>query len=411
MAKARIAAALLAGACWRRLAGAMAHRSRRRDPRPPIGVAAIAAEEEQWNRDFAAHDVERLVGHYAPDATLKISGVPPLTGSWVRRSVEAAVNDRALAMSFAHDRIEVARSGDLGYSRGHYRLTQTDRRTGQPVTEYGTYLTVWQRQADGRWKALEDFDTPGPAAQAADVTDVISPTVWLRYASTAAAHSRPSRIAQTTSDWPRRMSPQAKMPSRSVAVADVPRHRRPPPCRRCLRRRSRGSPWRAGRDRPSSSNGRSRPGVADEPRHLPVLALEMGGDDRECALGALLLRRGGAQLHRPERPAQRLVLAQRRLGHDLELGDRGGALAVRGADAVRAGVAAADHDDMLARREDRPIGLRRACVAPVRLRSENPSRNGCRRARGPALRGRAAARRRRPAPARNNRPSAARPGR
>ena len=28
--------------------------------------------------------------------------------------------------------------------------------------------------------------------------------------SIAAAHWRPSRIAQTTSDWPRRMSPQAK---------------------------------------------------------------------------------------------------------------------------------------------------------------------------------------------------------
>ena len=33
----------------------------------------------------------------------------------------------------------------------------------------------------------------------------------IRYSSTARAHWRPSRIAQTTRDWPRRMSPQEKM--------------------------------------------------------------------------------------------------------------------------------------------------------------------------------------------------------
>ena len=38
----------------------------------------------------------------------------------------------------------------------------------------------------------------------------------VRYSSTSRAHSRPSLIAQTTSDWPRRMSPAAKTLSREV---------------------------------------------------------------------------------------------------------------------------------------------------------------------------------------------------
>jgi hypothetical protein len=38
------------------------------------------------------------------------------------------------------------------------------------------------------------------------------------------------------------------------------------------------------------------------------------------------------------------------MGHDLELGDTGRAMAVAGADAVAAGIAATDDDDMLARR-------------------------------------------------------------
>jgi hypothetical protein len=40
----------------------------------------------------------------------------------------------------------------------------------------------------------------------------------------AAAALRPSEMAQTTSDWPRRISPAAKMPSTEVMVAVVSGH-------------------------------------------------------------------------------------------------------------------------------------------------------------------------------------------
>ncbi|MBV9884587.1 MAG: DUF4440 domain-containing protein [Sphingomonadaceae bacterium] len=160
MAKARISTILLillASAC-----GNQAAPGSGTGPGGSTAAAQIAAEEEAWSREYVARDLERLVDHYAPDATLKEPGAPPLTGRWIRVSLQQAVNDPAFAMTFAHDRIEVARSGDLAYSRGHYRVTYTDHQTRQPRTEYGTYLTVWQRQAGGRWKVLEDFITPGP---------------------------------------------------------------------------------------------------------------------------------------------------------------------------------------------------------------------------------------------------------
>src|SRR5690606_18953720 len=56
----------------------------------------------------------------------------------------------------------------------------------------------------------------------------------------------------------------------------------------------------------------------------------------------------------------------RRLGHDLQLGDGGGALPVGGADAVRAGVAAADDHDVLALGGDRR-GVDVALLHPVGL--------------------------------------------
>lgn len=162
MSMRRITAALLAGGLLVSACGSSRTPEPTAQPQTGNATAVIAAEEDQWNRDLAARDVERLVSRYAPDATVKIPGAPPLTGRWVRRSIEAGINDRAFAMTFAHDRIEVARSGDLAYSRGHYQMTLTDRQSGQPRTDYGTYLTVWQRQSDGRWKVIEDFNTPGP---------------------------------------------------------------------------------------------------------------------------------------------------------------------------------------------------------------------------------------------------------
>ena len=60
------------------------------------------------------------------------------------------------------------------------------------------------------------------------------------------------------------------------------------------------------------------------------------------------MRGRGPQLERPVGPDQLLILLQRGLRHDLELGDASRAMPVGGADTVRAGVAAADHHHMLA---------------------------------------------------------------
>jgi ketosteroid isomerase-like protein len=43
----------------------------------------------------------------------------------------------------------------------------TDKATNKPVTSSGTYLTVYKKQADGGFKAVEDAIIPGPAPAAA----------------------------------------------------------------------------------------------------------------------------------------------------------------------------------------------------------------------------------------------------
>jgi hypothetical protein len=74
---------------------------------------------------------------------------------------------------------------------------------------------------------------------------------------------------------------------------------------------------------------------------------------------------------RPVRPGDALVLVLGRRRHDFELRDGFRALPERRADAVRTGVAAADHDDMLAFGENvRGVAERLGGDAAVLLRQE-----------------------------------------
>jgi ketosteroid isomerase-like protein len=128
----------------------------------------IKAQEAQWQKDYAAKDVSAIAGHYADDAAFGAPGEPLATTDVERRKgIQTLIGDPNLKLSFASDKVQVARSGDLAYSRGHYSIQVTDKATNKPATSTGTYLTVWQKQSDGSFKAVEDHIIPGPAATAA----------------------------------------------------------------------------------------------------------------------------------------------------------------------------------------------------------------------------------------------------
>ena len=141
---------------------------------PATDVAAVEKElrgiETQWNADYNSRNVDAILGHYAEDAALANPGAPLVAASESRRAaITQFVSDPNLKISFASDRVQVAKSGDLAYTRGHFTLQGTDPATKQPRTDAGNYLTVWKKQSDGSWKAVEDFITPGaPAAAAAE---------------------------------------------------------------------------------------------------------------------------------------------------------------------------------------------------------------------------------------------------
>ena len=163
--------AVLAGAAaLALLAGCSQQAAKAADPAATAAaVDKIKASEAAWVKEYAAHDVNRAVGHYADDAMLMPAGMDRMSGpKAIRGGLQGLVNDPNFQLSFAAEKVEVAASGDLAYSRGTYRMQTTDPKTKQPHVETGNYITTYKKQPDGSWKAVDDMAAPGapPAAAA-----------------------------------------------------------------------------------------------------------------------------------------------------------------------------------------------------------------------------------------------------
>jgi uncharacterized protein (TIGR02246 family) len=124
---------------------------------------AIKADEKAWNDQFKSKDLEALAGHYAGDAYFVAPGIKPASGSTeVRKTYANAMSDKNFTISFSSDKIDVAASGDLAYARGRFNEKYTDPKAGKVMAGEGSYITVYKKQQDGSWKAVEDFAAEDP---------------------------------------------------------------------------------------------------------------------------------------------------------------------------------------------------------------------------------------------------------
>ena len=144
------AAALMLGGCAKDNNGASAS--------PASVKQAIQADQAKWSKQFKNKDTEALVGHYADDAYFVAPGVAGTEGSTPIRQIYAdASTDPAFDVQLSVTKVDVAASGDMAYARGKFTEKYTDKKTGKVMTDSGSYLTVYKKQDDGSWKAVEDF--------------------------------------------------------------------------------------------------------------------------------------------------------------------------------------------------------------------------------------------------------------
>jgi len=121
---------------------------------------ALTANEEQWNQDYLAKDLDKIVAHYADDAVVMAPGMPAASGKdAIRRVLKEMVDDPAMSLKFSASKVEVSKSGDMAFTQGSYTMTMTDPSSKKVITDHGSYVTTYRKQADGSWKAVADIAT------------------------------------------------------------------------------------------------------------------------------------------------------------------------------------------------------------------------------------------------------------
>jgi ketosteroid isomerase-like protein len=125
----------------------------------------LASAERAFARDGLERGIRAsFIEHFAPDGLVFEPEPVRVRETWPTRPAPA--NPLALRLEWQPALVDVGRAGDLGYSTGPFRLTDT---TGQWPASQGAFFSVWQRQADGRWKVWLDIGgrTPTPLDDAA----------------------------------------------------------------------------------------------------------------------------------------------------------------------------------------------------------------------------------------------------
>ena len=126
--------------------------------------AALKKLDDEWSKATGSRDVEKMISYYSDDAMVMLPNIPTLTGKESIRTFWSSMLDSGFSGGWNATKVEVARSGDLGYVTGSYQFNDNEG-SGKSMTDKGRYFAVWKKQADGSWKCVADmFSSDMPVA-------------------------------------------------------------------------------------------------------------------------------------------------------------------------------------------------------------------------------------------------------
>src|SRR6185312_2142383 len=112
---------------------------------PAKEATAVRAADDGWKAAAKARDAAKTASYWSDDATLMVSGVPPVTGKdAIKKFVEDSFKDKNFAIDWTADKIEVAASGDMGYETATETITMTQGK--KVVTSKSRGVVVWKKQ-------------------------------------------------------------------------------------------------------------------------------------------------------------------------------------------------------------------------------------------------------------------------
>jgi uncharacterized protein (TIGR02246 family) len=127
--------------------------------------ARLMEISREWSKSAATDDIERILSYWADDAVMMSSTNPPLKGkAAIREMVEATKKIPGFKISWEPVNVAVSSSGDMAYMIEENQVTVNDS-LGNPVTKYGTGVTIWRKEKDGIWRNVVEIVNDKPVQE------------------------------------------------------------------------------------------------------------------------------------------------------------------------------------------------------------------------------------------------------
>jgi ketosteroid isomerase-like protein len=127
----------------------------------PTGIALDKLNMMETDRAFSKMSEEKgmknaFLEYIDSNGVLLKPGRLPITGA---DAIDYLIqqNDSAYTLQWEPRNGTVAHSGELGYTYGIYALKPKSKDT----IIYGTYVSIWKKQANGQWKFVLDSGNEG----------------------------------------------------------------------------------------------------------------------------------------------------------------------------------------------------------------------------------------------------------
>ena len=129
-----------------------------------VRPAVNRAEEEKslretdiaWSDAAGKKDVDATAAFMTDDGTQLPPNAPMSKGKdAVKKEWAGLLGLKDVAVKWEPTSVQVAESGEIGYTSGTYTLDFTDPKAGK-VSDKGKYLEVWKK-VDGKWKCYLDM--------------------------------------------------------------------------------------------------------------------------------------------------------------------------------------------------------------------------------------------------------------
>jgi len=123
----------------------------------PVANPQVLMDADRAFSDYSVnHGMQKAFIEFAHDSVVLLKpNQMPIVGKHDLMKSYQGKSDKSFVLTWKPAKAVIAESSEIGYTYGFWTLTASNE------TSHGTYLTVWKKDSNGKWKYIADTGNEG----------------------------------------------------------------------------------------------------------------------------------------------------------------------------------------------------------------------------------------------------------